>query len=136
MITAQGYSKDTSIRPEGIVITFGSNMIEEKGGLLATLRWFELNLKGDEGQFYHRLKNRPTFEDFLYVYVIVANRLYCRCSYGGFYRTGVSAYLRPDDLETSEFNYPHIILAGPIIKPGFKRTLRGFQGFRYATKLF
>lgn len=29
-----------------------------------------------------------------------------------------------------------IYLAGPIEKPRKKRRLRGFQGFRYATKLF
>lgn len=41
MITANGYSKDLSIIPEGIVVTFGKVMIAEQGGLLRFIKNFE-----------------------------------------------------------------------------------------------
>lgn len=138
MITESGYSKDLSIIPEGIAVTLGSQMIEEKcgsgkQGLLSFLRWFESCLN-DDGAFFLKLKNKPT-RDILYVYVIVCNRLYCRCLYAGHQRS-FEGYTSPDSETIEETNWSGILVAGPIKKPKFKRELKGFQGFRYTTKLF
>lgn len=135
MITASGYSKDPSIMPEGIAITFGKEMYNEKGGLLKFLRWFENIMIDDEGCFMHRLKNKPTIE-VDHIYIIVANRLYCKCFYGGYSNNPGQAFLQPGANHYVEIDWSRIYLAGPIEKPTFKRTLKGFQGFRYTTKLF
>jgi hypothetical protein len=137
MITEYGYSKDPNIVPEGIAVTFGKDMIEEKCGpgvvgLLSFLRWFEDCMAS--GSFFMKLSKRPT-KEVDHVYIIVANRLYCRCYFGGFDNT-FRGYMTPDDVEMSEVSWRGVHLGGPIKKPRFKRTLRGFQGFRYTTKLF
>jgi hypothetical protein len=139
MITVDGYSKDTNIVPEGVALTFGKEMIEEKcgpgkSGLLSFLRWFEDCLK-DDGTFFMKCKNKPV-QDVSYVYIIVANRLYCQCYFGGHQRGHFEGYMSPDAEEMTEASWSGISLGGPIIKPKFKRTLKGFQGFRYTTKLF
>lgn len=135
MITATGYSKDQFIQPEGIVITFGREMIEEQGGLLCFLRNFEECMQEvDDGRFWmHKCSNLPT-QEFDKVYIVVANRLYGRVNFGGaenFPTTGFTANGQEKVIE-----WKRIILAGPIEKPPFKRTMKGFQGFRYCTKLF
>lgn len=136
MITETGYSKDI-IEPESIVMTLGSKMIEDKGGLLHFLQWFEYCLSDEDGLFYLRCKNGPRYENINYVYLIVANRLYGRVNYGGYYKKDtVLVYEKPDSGDMTLYPYSVIAIAGPIVKPGFKRTLRGFQGFRYGTKLF
>lgn len=137
MITVDGYSKDKNIIPEGIVITLGRKMIEEKcgpgkAGLLSFLRWFEDCI--NSGNFFLKMKNRPTIE-FDHVYIIVANRLYGRVYFGGF-DSKFKGYLSPTDRTMSETTWKGIHLGGPIEKPKIKRVLRGFQGFRYCSKLF
>lgn len=137
MITAEGYSKDPNIVPEGIALTLGRAMIEEKcgpgkAGLLSFLRWFEACV--NDNAFFMKLTNRPTIE-VDHIYIIVANRLYCRCFFGGFDK-GFRGYMSPDATEMSEETWKGVHLGGPIEKPKFKRTLKGFQGFRYTTKLF
>lgn len=132
MITANGYSKDPNIVPEGIVVTFGQEMMMEQGGALNFIRYFEKSLADEHTYWLHKCKNKPQ-HDVDHVYIIALNRLYCRCYFGGYetHETTVWDALRPKLI-----SWPRIILAGPIEKPPFKRTLRGFQGFRYATKLF
>lgn len=142
MITESGYSKDPSIMPQGIAVTLGSKMIEEKcgpgkKGLLSFLRWFEQCLADeDSGGFFLKMKNRPAIE-VDHVYIIVSNRLYCRCYFGGHDRKPFEGYLKPDDQEMKTTDWKGgIHIAGPIVKPRFKRELKGFRGFRYTTKLF
>lgn len=135
MITATGYSKDLSIMPEGIAVTFGKDMIAEQGGLLNFLRGFNKVMAAhDRGDYWmHKLKNKPTIE-VDHVYVIVANRLYCRCYSGGYCKEPMTGYTM--DGREEEMNWGRMNLSGPIERCPFKRTLKGFQGFRYTTKLF
>lgn len=137
MITERGFSKDPSIIPEGIVITFGREMIAEQGGLLCFLRCFlDCVSDDDEGRYWmHKCTNLPT-KDVLHVYIVINNRLYGRVPFAG--------YVRPDEPEIGHaadgvekiIDWPYLVLAGPIEKCPFKRELKGFQGFRYSTKLF
>lgn len=135
MITATGYSKDPSIMPEGIAITFGKEMYHEKGGLLKFLRWFNEIMFDENGAFMHKLKNKPVHE-IDHVYIIIANRLYGRCLYGGYSNQPTQAFMMPSDESYVEVDWSRIYLAGPFEKCPFKRELKGFQGFRYTTKLF
>lgn len=136
MITKDGYSKDPTIRPEGIAVTFGKDMIADKGGLLPFIRWFESCFNTDEGTWMHKCKNQPKNDNcLLYVYIIIHNRVYYRCYYGG-YRKGVtSGFLIPEG-PTEIITWSRIILAGPLEKAPRKIYRSGFQGFRYTTKLF
>jgi hypothetical protein len=138
MITADGYSKDPSIMPEGIVITWGKDMIDLKGGLKNFLSYFKEIMLDEDTTWLQKCKNAPK-HDIIHVYIIVANRLYAKGFYGGYDKgktiintpsTGKS-FSRRENIE-----WPRIIIAGPIEYCPFKRTLKGFQGFRYCTKLF
>lgn len=135
MITKDGYSKDPTIRPEGIAVTFGREMIAEKGGLLAFIRWFEECVSGEDSLWLHKCKNKPQFDDLLYVYVIIANRVYYRCYYGGYEKGDSAGQLTPNG-PSEIITWPRIILAGPVEKAPHKIIRSGFQGFRYTTKLF
>lgn len=135
MITTVGYTKNPGIKPEGIVVTFGREMIAEKGGLLTFIRWFENIFQNEEDYWMHRCKNRPKYDDLLYVYVIICNRLYYRCMYGGYHGAGATGQLLPNG-PAEEMPWPYIILVGPLVKAPEKIIRPGFQGFRYTTKLF
>lgn len=136
MITAKGYSKDPGIMPEGIVVTFGREMIAEKGGLLSFIRWFESIMANEEDYWMHKCKNRPLQDThLLYVYVIICNRVYYRCPYGGYKASGSTGQLRPGG-PFEYITWPKIILAGPLVRAPEKIIRPGFQGFRYTTKLF
>lgn len=139
MITPNGYSKDPNIIPEGIVVTWGKDLIEEKGGLISFIRYFEQSLSHPEGIWMHKCKNRPTMDNrLLYVYIIVCNRLQYRCYYGG-YEKGETIGYNGDGhswSSSSIITWPRILLAGPFEKAPFKRKISGFRGFRYCTKLF
>ena len=135
MITSTGYSKDPSIKPDAITVTFGRQMIEDKGGLLKFVRWFEGIFENEESYWMHKCKNKPQHDDLLYVYVSICNRIHYRCIYGGYHSHGGAGQLFPGGPEV-ETDWPHIILAGPLVKAPHKIVRPGFQGFRYTTKLF
>lgn len=135
MITETGYSNEPSYLADGIAVTFGASMIAEQGGLLNFLKGFnDVMENAEKGDYWmHKLKNKPSVE-VDHVYVIVANRLYCRCFFGGYTKEPAMAWTM--DGRDVEISWGRIILSGPIVKAPFKRTLRGFQGFRYTKKLF
>jgi hypothetical protein len=135
MITVDGYTKDPNIKPEAIVVTFGRDMILDKGGLRPFIRWFEECMASDDRFFLHKCKSKPKHEDLLYVYIIICNRVYYRCYYGGHSHGDTNVELVPGS-GTEVINWPRIILAGPVIKTKQKIVRGGFRGFRYATKLF
>lgn len=138
MITESGYSKDPSIMPEGIVVTFGQQMIKEQGGLRTFLKAFQQTMSQHENGIYwmHTCSNFPKIEAD-HIYIIIANRLYGRVYCGGYHRNAnknVTAYGATGLQKLMD--KPLIILSGPFEKCPFKRELKGFQGFRYCTKLF
>lgn len=137
MITPEGYSQDPSILPEGIVVTWGKDLIQEKGGLLSFIRYFEQTMADEEGVWLQKCRNKPTC-DIVYVYIIVCNQVRYRLHYGG-YATGKVRVHNGDGLSWSsstEVMWPRLILAGPFVKAPRKIIRKGFQGFRYCTKLF
>lgn len=138
MITKTGYSKDPSIQPVGIAITWGADLIKEKGGLLGFIRYFEQCMSMEDGLWLQKCKNKPRYDDLLYVYVIVNNQLKYRCLYAG-YETGETTIHNGDGVSWSSRNtitWPRIVMAGPFLKNPHKRILKGFQGFRYTEELF
>jgi hypothetical protein len=139
MITQKGYSKNPGILPEGIAITFGKEMMLEQGGVKNFLRNFQSFMASHEdGEYWmHKCSNLPA-QDIDIIYIIVLNRLWGKVYNGGYHRynessikTGYSA-----DGKEKVINWNYIVLSGPFVKCPFKRELKGFQGFRYTTKLF
>lgn len=119
--------------PDGIAVTFGEVMIEEQGGLKTFLTGFKQALQEEDGYWMHKCKNRPQ-QDIIFVYIIIKNRLAYRCYYGGYnveHTDGVSA-----DGKDKVIDWPRINLAGPLERCPYKRTLKGFQGFRYCSELW
>lgn len=135
MITADGYSKDPNIIPEGIVITFGKDMIQEQGGAKLFLSNFLESMAYDGAYWMHKCKNLPTV-DIDHIYIVVLNRLWGKVYNRGLRRNpkGVIGFTADDKPINVDWNF--ITLAGPFEKYPFKRVLKGFQGFRYCTKLF
>ena len=118
MITKEGYSKDPEIIPEGIVVTWGGDIIKESGGLRSFITLFLKYMAEDEDNLWcHTVARKPTAKTIQYVYIIVAKRLAYRLNF-------------------VEYDQGEILMCGPIVKCPFKRELRGFQNFRYCTKLF
>lgn len=137
MITATGYSKDPNIQPEGVVITFGKEMMETNGGQKAVMQHFlsimEASANGEETYWMHKMKLWPKVE-VADVYIITLNRLWGRVKFGWFEKNSTFAY--KSDGSDCEIAWPRMVLVGPFEKCPFKRELKGFQGFRYCTKLF
>lgn len=120
--------------PEGICVTWGKDLIIEKGGLLCFLRWFNDIMNDGESYWMNKCKNKPV-HDVLYVYIIICNRVHYRCGYAG-YETGETSGFKTSWSSRDIIGWPRIILAPPLIKAPYKIRLSGFRGFRYCTKLF
>ncbi|HXR84311.1 MAG TPA: hypothetical protein VN722_08385 [Hanamia sp.] len=137
MITANGYSKDPNIIPEGIVITFGKEMMQEQGGAKLFLTTFieSMNTHEEGAYWMHKCSNLPAMEVDI-VYIIVLNRLWAKVYSGGYKRNPKDVFGYSADGVEKIIDWNHIVLSGPILKCSFKRALKGFQGFRYCTKLF
>ena len=138
MITQHGYSKDTSIMPEGIAVTFGQQMINEQGGLKTFLKAFQETMSQyEQGTYWmHTSSNFPKNEPDR-IYIIIANRLYGRVFCGGYHKNADANVIGYGATGKQRLmDKPFVILSGPFEKCPVKRTLRGFQGFRYTTKLF
>ena len=136
MITVNGYSTNNE-QIEGIAVTWGKDLIQEKGGLLSFIRHFEKSMATEDSTWFQKCRNSPT-RDILYVYIIVCNQVRYRCYYGG-HATGETEIWNGDGHSWSSrsvISWPRIILAGPYEKAPFKIHKKGFQGFRYTTKLF
>lgn len=134
MITIDGYSKDTSIMPEGIVVTWGKDLVIEKGGLLSFVRHFETVMKDEDTLWLQKCKNQPK-HDIAYVYIIVCGQVRYRLFYAG-WEPGGATVIHESWSSSKVVSWPRIICAGPFTKAPFKIYKPGFQGFRYCTKLF
>lgn len=139
MIIAPGkYSKDPSIMPEGIAITWGKDLIEEKGGLFAFIRYFLKAMEEEETIWLQRCKNAPR-HDVIYVYIIVCNQIKYRLNFVGYERGTTVINNGAGDgswSSSQEISWPRIQMAGPVVHAPYKMPQKGFQGFRYTTKLF
>lgn len=132
MITAQGYSKDQSLMPEGVAITFGKEMMANNGGQKEMMKCFLQTMESEDDYWMHKMKLWPKLE-VTDVYIITLNRLWGRCKFGWFDKSATFGYT---PIDKKEIAWPRMVLVGPFEHCPFKRTIKGFQGFRYTTKLF
>jgi hypothetical protein len=117
-----------------IATNWGADLIKEGGGLLAFIRDFEESFKDEQCVWLNKCKNRPKHEGkIIYVYVIVCNQVRYRLQYAG-YDTGITNVRNGTVVKS--VTWPRILMVGPMVKAPHKIYFRGFQGFRYTTKLF
>lgn len=124
--------------PIGIVVTWGKDLIKEKGGLLAFIRYFEKVMCSEDSLWLHKSKNRPAHDIHL-VYIIVNNQVRYKLYYGGYEAAGIRDVYNGDGsswCSHSVITWPRLLLAGPFEKAPHKIPMRGFQGFRYIYEPF
>lgn len=132
MITKNGYSKDPNIIPDGIVITFGKEMMDNNGGPKKVLKYFLDTMEKEDAYWMHKMLIKPKV-DFSFVYIITLNRLWGRVKLGWFEKGAAFKYSPADP---GLISWPRMCLIGPFEKCPVKREIKGFQGFRYCTDLF
>jgi hypothetical protein len=160
MITRQGYSKDPSIMPEGIVITFpvqflldiapqlnscqsvvksnGSYRIRyntRKHQILAGYRQCikeieQVRKDADNTWWWHSIGNRPTIK-VLNAYIIILGRIRYKAVIVGWEPGGEKQFV--DNRKLSAKHWLQLAYFEPA---PFAIERKGFQGFRYCTKLF
>ncbi len=138
MITSNGYSKDPNIIPEGIVITLPKIYFEETGvGTGFFVKSFEQYMDDEEAVWNFKLKNLPKL-DVAFVYIIFDKEIQYRANLVMYERNVSKVFQDPPYFgKVREFkNKNWVLLTGPIVKPPYEIPLKGFQGFRYCTKLF
>jgi hypothetical protein len=132
MITENGYSKDPFIVPEGVVITFGKEMMKANGGQRVVMKHFLDTMADPGGCWMHKMMLWPKVP-VADVYIITMNRLWGKVKFGWFDQGSTFKY-SPGDPGIVE--WPRMVLVGPFLPCPYKRTMKGFQGFRYCTHLF
>lgn len=118
--------------PTGILVTWGKDLIKEKGGLLAFLRFFEKTMQQEDALWLQKCRNKPKYE-VVHVYIIVCNQVRYKLYYGG-YQTGEREIYTGNGASwcsRSVITWPRLVLAGPVTKAPRKIYQKGFQGFRY-----
>ncbi len=119
MIKIDGYGQnDETI--EGIVITWGDEWIERKGGLRKFLKEFYKSMNDEDGTWFQYTKSVPR-RDFIYVYIVYKGRVRYRQNFVG--------------IETNR-GFKFLVTTGPLKRPRQKMVLKGAPYFRYCQKLF
>lgn len=107
-------------------------MMVNNGGYKAMIKLFLETMEHSEGVWMHKMQIWPKVE-ITDVYIITMNRLWGRVKFGWFATEETFKYSPADPGIVS---WPRMCIVGPFDKCPFKRTVKGFQGFRYCTKLF
>lgn len=138
MIIPGGYSKDPNIKPEAIVLTLPVQFFENRrAGIEQFKKMFVRYMAREDALWNFRLTNLPTIEDIAWVYLIFDKRLQFQCNFVQYERCVSKSFKDAPDGQVRHFPESNwVIMTGPVIAPPEPYELRGFQGFRYSTKLF
>lgn len=137
MITSTGYSKDPSIMPDGIMLTLPTQFFEDRKMTTSEFKvLFERYMAGEEALWNFRLTNLPK-HDVQYVYLVFDKHVQYRTNLVCYERNKTKRFKDAPDQKVRDFpNANWVLFTGPIIKPPYEWPQKGFQGFRYTTKLF
>jgi hypothetical protein len=137
MITATGYSKDRSIIPEGIMLTLPVQFFEDrKWDYKGFIKMFERYMAREDSLRNFRLTNLPLHE-VLWIYLVFDKHVQFRTNMVMYERNVSKSFNDGPDRKCRNFpNANWVILSGPAIRPPYECPQKGFQGFRYTTKLF
>lgn len=131
------YSKDPSIVPEGIALTLPKQFFEDRGWTYSECeKYFERFMRKENHIWNFRLTNLPTI-DVAWAYLIFDGFIQFRANIVMCERNkSKTFYDGPDKKERHFPSANWVILSGPVRKAPFDCPQKGFQGFRYTTKLF
>lgn len=137
MITANGYSKDPSIIPEGIVLTLPEQFFNNRKMTTEQFKkLFERFMRQEDAVWNYRLTNLPK-NDICYVYLILDKHIQYRCQFVMYERNKEKTFVDAPDGKPRVFPPSNwVLFTGPVVKPPHEWPQKGFQGFRYCTKLF
>lgn len=137
MITVKGYSKDPAIRADGIVLTLPVKFFEDRKMTVKQFKKvFERHMAHDGAYWNFKLTNLPK-QDVAYVYLIFDKQIQYRCNLVCYERKVTKSFRDAPDRKVRKFrNANWVLFTGPVVKAPHEWPQRGFQGFRYSTKLF
>jgi hypothetical protein len=137
MITDRGYSKDPTIVPEGIMLTLPTVFFEDRKMTIEQFKKvFERHMARGDAWWNFKLTNLPV-HDVAYVYLIFDKHVQYRCNLIQYERNVSKSFKDAPDGKTRHFeNCNWVLFTGPVVKPPHEWPQKGFQGFRYTTKLF
>lgn len=138
MIVPGGYSKDPNIRPEAIVLTLPVAFFQDRGaGVQEFKKMFVRYMAREDALWNFRLTNLPTIDDIAWVYLIFDKHIQFQCNFVQYERNVSKEFKDSPDRKARYFpNANWVIMTGPAIAPPEPIERKGFQGFRYAVKLF
>lgn len=141
MITEKGYSKDLSILPEGIALTLPVQFFENRDTTPALFKpMFERYMAREDAIWNFRLTNLPTLEklsNIYLVYLIFDKHIQYQCNFLQIERNVSKVFYDSPDGKVRRFPASNwVLFTGPAIAPPEPWPQKGFQGFRYTTKLF
>lgn len=97
---------------------------------------FERHMAGEESWWNFKLTNLPTV-DVAYVYLVFDKQVQYRCNLMQYERNVSKQFKDSHDRRVRNFdNCNWVLFTGPVVKPPHEWPQKGFQGFRYTTKLF
>lgn len=137
MITPNGYSKDPYIIPDGIMLTLPTMFFEDRKMTIEQFKEvFERQMSMDDSYWNFKLTNLP-LHDVAYVYLVFDKQVQYRCNLMCYERNKTKSFKdSPDQVVRNFPNQNWVLFTGPVIKPPYEWPQKGFQGFRYTTKLF
>lgn len=108
--------------PDAVIITVAASTLKAQGGYRQWLRGFTYILSQEDGVAYRH--GNPKYE-VQYVYICVGGKVRFRAN---FVMVG----------ESPASGKKCILMCGPLVHApkGHQPLMKGFQGFRYTTKLF
>lgn len=134
--------KNLTEPPEGIIITVSAKMWGHHGYKVWLSNFLDCMKKSedlDERYVYHfRQGNQPKAgESLRYVYLCIGGRIRWRAFFAGSYGPKTLELMKTDGSGTKFIDgKAWIMVAGPVERAPFKIEKKGFQGFRYCSKLF
>lgn len=137
IIGASKYSKDPSIIPEGIMLTLPTMFFEDRGMTCDQFKkYFERYMKREDALWNFKLTNLP-LHDIAWVYLVFDKQVQYRLNFVQYERNVSKTFKDSVDGKVRDFpNQNWVIFTGPPVKPPHEWPQKGFQGFRYTTKLF
>ncbi|WP_315823034.1 hypothetical protein [Paraflavitalea speifideaquila] len=137
MITSKGYSKDPSIQPDGIVLTLPVAFFEDRGMTTEEFKpMFERYMRQEDAIWNFKLTNLP-LHDVAFVYLVFDKQIQYRCQFIMYERNVSKEFYDAPDGQVRSFPPTNwVLFTGPVVKPPYEWPQKGFQGFRYSTKLF
>lgn len=137
MITVNGYSKDPSIIPEGIMLTLPVMFFQDRGTDIESFKeLFERYMQKEDSIWNFRLTNLP-LHNIAFIYLVFDKKVQYRANFVMYERNKSKQFYDSPDGKVRKFPPSNwILFTGPVIKPPYEMPQKGFQGFRYTTKLF